>query len=88
MTSKPNSSQDDTSAPEAKDSVQAQQGEKITAEESRKPGSIPAFGFPFAMAELAKSKNDKPWYQKPNSSNHDKTPGPAPRGTRRAMGKR
>jgi|GEM_PF-179259 len=87
MTSKPNLPQDDTSAPEAKDSVQAQ-GEEITAAESRKPGSIPAFGFPFAMAELAKSRNDKPWYQKSNSSNHDKTPGPAPRGTRRAMGKR
>lgn len=87
MTSKPTLPQDDTSAPEAKDSVHAQ-GEEITAAESRKPGSIPAFGFPFAMAELAKSRNDKPWYQKSNSSNHDKTPGPAPRGTRRAMGKR
>ncbi|WP_273228775.1 MULTISPECIES: hypothetical protein [Pseudomonas] len=87
MTSKPNLPQDDTSTQEAKDSVQAQ-GEEITAAESRKPGSIPAFGFPFAMAELAKSRNDKPWYQKSNSSNHDKTPGPAPRGTRRAMGKR
>jgi hypothetical protein len=87
MTSKPNLPQDDTSALEAKDSVNPQ-GEEIAAEQGRKPGSIPAFGFPFAMADLAKSKNDKPWYQKSNSSNHDKTPGPAPKGTRRAMGKR
>jgi hypothetical protein len=87
MTSRPNLPQDDTSASAARDRLQAQ-GDEVAVVESRRPGSIPAFGFPFSMAELAKSKNDKPWYQKPNSSNHDKTPGPAPKGTRRAMGKR
>lgn len=48
-------------------------------------------GFTFSaakLAELAKQKKTQPWYQKGNNCNHDQRPGPAPRGTRRAMGKR
>ena len=51
--------------------------------------AIEPFRFPFAPEVFAPSKaNDKPWHQKGNKSNHDQRPGPAPRGTRRSMGKR
>nr|WP_229779514.1 hypothetical protein [Pseudomonas matsuisoli] len=51
--------------------------------------AIPAFTFPFSPDAYAPGKkDDQPWHQKGNKSNHDKRPGPAPRGTRRSMGKR
>jgi hypothetical protein len=50
---------------------------------------IPAFRFPFSPATFAPNKNDEqPWHQLANKSSHDKTPGRAPNGTRRSMGKR
>ncbi len=54
-----------------------------------KSEAIPAFSFPFSPAEFANAKNqDQPWYQKSNKSSHHQTPGRAPNGTRRSMGKR
>jgi hypothetical protein len=51
--------------------------------------SIPAFRFPFSPATFAPNKNsEQPWHQQGNKSKHDKTPGRAPNGTRRSMGKR
>lgn len=51
--------------------------------------AIPAFTFPFSPAAFAPSKSDgEPWHQKGNKSSHHKTPGRAPNGTRRSMGKR
>lgn len=50
---------------------------------------IPAFTFPFKPSEFAKAKSQgKAYYQKSGLGGHDKTPGAAPPGTRRAMGKR
>jgi hypothetical protein len=50
---------------------------------------IPAFRFPFSPATFAPNKSDdQPWHQLSNKSSHDKTPGRAPNGTRRSMGKR
>ncbi|MET1079582.1 MAG: hypothetical protein ABWY06_16335 [Pseudomonas sp.] len=51
--------------------------------------SIAAFTFPFSPAAFAPGKTDgQPWHQKGNKSSHHKTPGRAPNGTRRSMGKR
>ncbi|WP_147411135.1 hypothetical protein [Pseudomonas cavernicola] len=57
--------------------------------DGEKSEGIPAFSFPFSPAEFANAKSkDQPWYQKSNKSNHHQTPGRAPNGTRRSMGKR
>lgn len=62
--------------------------EQTPAEQTRK-AAIPAFTFPFSPAAFAPSKSDdEPWHQKSNKSSHHKTPGRAPNGTRRSMGKR
>lgn len=62
--------------------------EQTPAEQARK-AAIPAFTFPFSPAAFAPSKSDdQPWHQKDNKSGHHKTPGRAPNGTRRSMGKR
>lgn len=51
--------------------------------------SIPAFKFPFKPGELAGAKKaDQPWYKNGAKNGHAKTPGAAPPGTRRSMGKR
>ena len=50
---------------------------------------IPAFKFPFKPGELEGSKNNaQPWYKNGAKNGHTKTPGMAPPGTRRSMGKR
>ncbi|AVE07258.1 MULTISPECIES: hypothetical protein [Pseudomonas] len=50
---------------------------------------IPAFKFPFKPGELAGAKNaGQPWYKGGVKNGHTKTPGMAPPGTRRSMGKR
>ena len=50
---------------------------------------IPAFKFPFKPGELACAKNaSQPWYKGGAKNGHTKTPGMAPPGTRRSMGKR
>jgi hypothetical protein len=47
------------------------------------------FASLFSAAKAASSKqDDQPWHQKGNKSAHEKKIGPAPSGTRRAMGKR
>ncbi|WP_372239456.1 hypothetical protein [Pseudomonas sp. 2FE] len=57
--------------------------------DGEKSEGIPAFAFPFSPAEFANAKTkDQPWYQKSNKSSHHQTPGRAPNGTRRSMGKR
>lgn len=48
--------------------------------------AVPAFRFPFKPAAFAKAS--APNYPGPGKSSHDKTPGRAPNGTRRSMGKR
>ncbi|MGN8346490.1 hypothetical protein ACLEJQ_23085 [Pseudomonas sp. SMV71] len=52
--------------------------------------SIPAFKFPFKPGELAAAKGaaQQPWYKNGAKNGHTKTPGAAPPGTRRSMGKR
>ena len=64
--------------------------ETVLAEDAAadKKASIPAFSFPFKPADFAQSKTDQPWYQKSNKHGHNKTPGAAPHGTRKSMGKR
>ncbi len=53
-----------------------------------KPG-IPAFSFPFSPGlYAAEKKNDQPWHQKGNKSNHDQRPGLPPKGSSKSMGKR
>ena len=50
---------------------------------------IPAFKFPFKPGELAGAKNAaQPWYKNGAKNGHTKSPGMAPPGTRRSMGKR
>ena len=50
---------------------------------------IPAFKFLFKPGELAGAKDsNQPWYKNGAKNGHTKTPGMAPPGTRRSMGKR
>jgi hypothetical protein len=50
---------------------------------------IAAFKFPFKPGELAGAKgSNQPWYKNGAKNGHTKTPGMAPPGTRRSMGKR
>ncbi|WP_073164339.1 hypothetical protein [Pseudomonas asturiensis] len=53
----------------------------------KKPAIAP-FSFPFKPSQFAQAKKDQAWYQKSNKPGHHKTPGAAPSGTRRSMGKR
>lgn len=52
--------------------------------------AIPAFKFPFKPGELsaAKGNGQLPWYKNGVKDGHAKSPGAAPPGTRRSMGKR
>ncbi|MDO7897688.1 hypothetical protein [Pseudomonas citrulli] len=61
----------------------------VSSTESGQP-AIPAFKFPFKPGELAATKGaaQKPWYKNGAKNGHTKTPGAAPPGTRRSMGKR
>lgn len=71
-------------------SEQTPEPQTVVTEESasKEAAAVPAFSFPFKPGELAQAKKDQPWYQKGNKSGHHKTPGAAPSGTRRSMGKR
>ncbi len=61
----------------------------LTTDTAPEEKTVEGFTFSAAkLAELAKQKKKQPWYQQGNNCNHDQRPGPAPRGTRRAMGKR
>ncbi|VVO49500.1 MULTISPECIES: hypothetical protein [Pseudomonas] len=60
-----------------------------TSVESETKAEIPAFKFPFKPGELASAKgSNQPWYKNGAKNGHTKTPGMAPPGTRRSMGKR
>jgi hypothetical protein len=53
------------------------------------PPKATGFASLFGAAKAASGKqDDQPWHQKGNKSSHEKKIGPAPSGTRRAMGKR
>ena len=57
--------------------------------ESVEKTEIPAFKFPFKPGELAGAKHAaQPWYKNGAKNGHTKSPGMAPPGTRRSMGKR
>ncbi|WP_122316821.1 hypothetical protein [Pseudomonas cichorii] len=56
-------------------------------EKDSKPVIAP-FSFPFKPSEFAQARKDQAWHQKSNKHSHHKTPGAAPAGTRRSMGKR
>jgi hypothetical protein len=57
--------------------------------DSETKAAIPAFKFPFKPGELAAAKDaSQPWYKNGAKNGHTKTPGMAPPGTRRSMGKR
>ena len=63
-------------------------GVELSAEGETK-AAIPAFKFPFKPGELAAAKgSNQPWYKNGAKNGHTKTPGMAPPGTRRSMGKR
>ena len=60
-----------------------------TRVESETKAEIPAFKCPFKPGELASAKgSNQPWYKNGAKNGHTKTPGMAPPGTRRSMGKR
>lgn len=57
--------------------------------EGETKSAIPAFKFPFKPGELQGAKgSNQPWYKNGAKNGHTKTPGMAPPGTRRSMGKR
>ena len=58
-----------------------------TPASSDKPAIAP-FSFPFKPSEFAQASKGQTWYQKGQKPGHHKTPGAAPAGTRRSMGKR
>ena len=61
----------------------------VDAAVSKSKATVPAFSFPFKPGQFAAAKKDtQAWYQKSGKKGHDQTPGPAPHGTRKAMGKR
>jgi len=80
MTSQTPSATDEQAELHASD-VSSAEGEKAP---------IPAFKFPFKPGELAAAKGaaQQPWYKSGVKNGHTKTPGAAPPGTRRSMGKR
>lgn len=55
---------------------------------AQEKAGVPAFRFPFNPATFADCAKKKPNYPGAGKSTHDKTPGRAPNGTRRSMGKR
>ncbi|NBF03478.1 hypothetical protein GV819_14380 [Pseudomonas sp. Fl5BN2] len=75
--------------PSADDALSADPVAESTVTEIEGKAEIPAFKFPFKPSEFASAKNAQlPWYKNGASNGHTKTPGAAPPGTRRSMGKR
>ncbi|MFY0731135.1 hypothetical protein [Pseudomonas sp. NFX15] len=73
--------------PPVADSLSDAQAELADSGETK--AEIPAFKFPFKPGELAAAKgSNQPWYKNGAKNGHTKTPGMAPPGTRRSMGKR
>ncbi|AKA22677.1 hypothetical protein [Pseudomonas chlororaphis] len=70
------------------DAPGAEQAADASAPDNGKPAIAP-FKFPFKPSEFAQAKNNQlPWYKNGVADGHAKTPGAAPPGTRRSMGKR
>lgn len=75
--------------PAADDALRVDPTAESSAIATEGKAAIPAFKFPFKPAEFAPAKNaQQPWYKNGASNGHAKTPGAAPPGTRRSMGKR
>lgn len=75
--------------PAADDALSADPAVDSALLETEAKTAIPAFKFPFKPSEFAPAKNaQQPWYKNGASNGHTKTPGAAPPGTRRSMGKR
>ncbi|MCD9568026.1 hypothetical protein [Pseudomonas protegens] len=75
--------------PAADDALNVDPAADATATDTPSTAAIPAFKFPFKPSEFAPAKNaQQPWYKNGASNGHTKTPGAAPPGTRRSMGKR
>lgn len=75
--------------PPVSDAPSADQAADARPLETEGQAAIPAFKFPFKPAEFAPAKNaQQPWYKNGATNGHTKTPGAAPPGTRRSMGKR
>ena len=77
--------------PAAPDAVSAEPTENESTVDTAQKPVIPAFTFPFKPAEFAKNKatsKGQTHYKKGEGHGHTKTPGAAPPGTRRSMGKR
>ncbi|WP_408599779.1 hypothetical protein [Pseudomonas sp. PLMAX] len=79
--------------PPVADALGAEQAElpdsvDSSADSESKP-AIPTFKFPFKPGELQANKDaSQPWFKNGAKNGHTKTPGMAPPGTRRSMGKR
>lgn len=75
--------------PPVADALSDVQAELPDSADSATEAGIPAFKFPFKPGELAAAKgSNQPWYKNGAKNGHTKTPGMAPPGTRRSMGKR
>ncbi|MFO2465081.1 hypothetical protein OOJ96_14815 [Pseudomonas sp. 15FMM2] len=71
------------------DAVDAVEHADTDSVETAATTEIPAFKFPFKPGELAGAKSAaQPWYKNGAKNGHTKSPGMAPPGTRRSMGKR
>lgn len=80
-------SPEQTPAPDTSIDEQAV-SDSIAETQEVKKAAIPAFSFP-KPGDFAPSKaQQQPWYQKSSKHGDNKTPGPAPHGTRKTMGKR
>ncbi|HZX16800.1 MAG TPA: hypothetical protein VFF22_08065 [Pseudomonas sp.] len=80
-----------TPAAEPTLTVQPADSAAPSASENTSTSAAKTSGFAslFGAAKAASGKqDDQPWHQKGNKSSHEKKIGPAPSGTRRAMGKR
>ncbi|WP_210640730.1 MULTISPECIES: hypothetical protein [unclassified Pseudomonas] len=77
-------------AHESSDGDQADRADSDVSSAENVNPAIPAFKFPFKPGELAAAKGagQQPWYKNGAKNGHTKTPGAAPPGTRRSMGKR
>ncbi|AZE53242.1 hypothetical protein C4K03_1071 [Pseudomonas synxantha] len=69
--------------------VEAAELVDLATADGAEKAEIPAFKFPFKPGELTGAKPaGQPWYKGGAKNGHAKTPGMAPPGTRRSMGKR
>jgi hypothetical protein len=75
--------------PPVADALSDAQAELPDSVDASTGAAIAAFKFPFKPGELAAAKgSNQPWYKNGAKNGHTKTPGMAPPGTRRSMGKR